>query len=346
MDAEALEQDAIRFAQLAVQQDQVGTYGPAAFYYTEAAQALFYAMVAGSQNDILQQKAYEYLNRAELLQAAEKQEKGNSIARQQFSKQPQELKQARFLLDQAFVEDEQGDQDDAVELYMEVANLCLKTSKTTSDKELQTKLNTLTKQAVERVEKLKGISPTATATPEKEDKQQRAARPAPRIPPLGMNFFGNNSDKATESQSRNILPSSSSGEHYSREEIQVLRRTSLINGLEYMPFIMADLKERFIFPVPFGDSHGKLALAPKQKERFSCWLRPSDMFDDPTMIYAISSFSIKQTVVSDCSFVASLAISAAYERRFKKKLITRSPYADSPRNSRSMFLYVNAPVCL
>uniref|UniRef100_UPI00358EC8A2 calpain-7 isoform X1 n=1 Tax=Myxine glutinosa TaxID=7769 RepID=UPI00358EC8A2 len=256
----------------------------------------------------------------------EKQEKGNSIARQQFSKQPQELKQARFLLDQAFVEDEQGDQDDAVELYMEVANLCLKTSKTTSDKELQTKLNTLTKQAVERVEKLKGISPTATATPEKEDKQQRAARPAPRIPPLGMNFFGNNSDKATESQSRNILPSSSSGEHYSREEIQVLRRTSLINGLEYMPFIMADLKERFIFPVPFGDSHGKLALAPKQKERFSRWLRPSDMFDDPTMIYAISSFSIKQTVVSDCSFVASLAISAAYERRFKKKLITSIIY--------------------
>ncbi|OCT75926.1 hypothetical protein XELAEV_18031112mg [Xenopus laevis] len=70
------------------------------------------------------------------------------------------------------------------------------------------------------------------------------------------------------------------------------------------------------------DKLGKLALSPKQKALFSRWVRPDDITNNPTMIYTVSSISIKQTIVSDCSFVASLAISAAYERRYNKKLIT------------------------
>ncbi|CAB4027580.1 Calpain-7, partial, partial [Paramuricea clavata] len=54
--------------------------------------------------------------------------------------------------------------------------------------------------------------------------------------------------------------------------------------------------------------------------------RPSDLTDDPKMIYAVSSLSIRQTVVTDCSFVASLAISAAYERKFRKRVITKIIY--------------------
>ncbi|XP_070768074.1 calpain-7 isoform X3 [Enoplosus armatus] len=120
-------------------------------------------------------------------------------------------------------------------------------------------------------------------------------------------------------------------ELYTQAEIEVLRSTSTINGIAFVPFMSVDLRERFAFPVPFSDKTGKLALSPKQKAIFSRWVRPDDICNNPTMIMSVSSFSIKQTVVSDCSFVASLAISAAYERRYNKKLITSVIY---PQNRR------------
>lgn len=42
------------------------------------------------------------------------------------------------------------------------------------------------------------------------------------------------------------------------------------------------------------DKCGKLALSPKQKAIFSRWVRPDDICNNPTMIFTVSSFSIKQ----------------------------------------------------
>lgn len=109
---------------------------------------------------------------------------------------------------------------------------------------------------------------------------------------------------------------------YSKEELDVLRRTSNINGRDYVPFLAIDLKEKFAFPMPFSDKDGLLPLAPKQKKNFARWARPEEISSDPKMIEIVDCFSIKQTCVSDCSFVASVAISALYEKRFKKRLIT------------------------
>ena len=40
----------------------------------------------------------------------------------------------------------------------------------------------------------------------------------------------------------------------------------------------------------------------------------------------VSSFSVKQTCISDCSFVASLTICAQYERKFNKKILSKIIY--------------------
>ena len=109
---------------------------------------------------------------------------------------------------------------------------------------------------------------------------------------------------------------------YSDEEKKVLLTTSIINGREYVPFMSVDLQERFAYPLPFTDGGGRLHLSPKQRKNFKEWARPSDLYENPKMIEVVSCYSIKQTVISDCSFVASLAVSALYERRFNKRLIT------------------------
>lgn len=115
---------------------------------------------------------------------------------------------------------------------------------------------------------------------------------------------------------------------YSEEEKKVLLHTSLINKNNFVPFMDIDLSERFQYAIPFTDKDGLLQLSPKQKKEFDSWIRPADICSDPCIILGTHPdyFSIKQTIVSDCSFVASLAVSASYERKFGRRLVTSIIY--------------------
>lgn len=93
-----------------------------------------------------------------------------------------------------------------------------------------------------------------------------------------------------------------------------------------MPWMIMDLREKFATHLPFEDRDGLLKLSPKQRKNFARWARPEEIWPNPKMIERIDCFSIKQTVISDCSFVASLSVSALYEKRFNKKLITSIIY--------------------
>ncbi|KAM9089118.1 calpain-7 isoform 2-T2 [Megaptera novaeangliae] len=316
MDSAALERDAVQFARLAVQCDHEGRYSEAVFYYKEAAQALIYAEMAGSSLEHIQEKINEYLERVQALHSAVQSKSADPLK----SKHQLDLERAHFLVTQAFDEDEKGNVEDAIELYTEAVDLCLKTSYETADKTLQNKLKQLARQALDRAE---ALSEPLT----KPSCKIKATNIKPKPPPVRAHFpLGTN--PFLERPQPVISPQScdAQGQRYTAEEIEVLRTTSKINGIEYVPFMNIDLRERFAYPMPFCDRCGKLPLAPKQKATFSKWVRPEDLTNNPTMIYTVSSFSIKQTIVSDCSFVASLAISAAYERRFNKKLITSIIY--------------------
>ncbi|KAM8826921.1 LOW QUALITY PROTEIN: calpain-7 [Synchiropus picturatus] len=322
MDCSVLEVDAVKFAQTAVTCDQNGKYNDAIFYYKEAAQALIYAGMAGSKLEGIQDKVNEYLDRVQALHTAVLAQKSDPLK----SRQQVDLERAHFLVTQAFQEDEKGNQEEAVELYSQAVELCIKTSNDTSDATLQTKLKQLAHQALDRAEGLNSANQARVRT------GPALLGPAPpgqvrQFFPLGPDFSLSDRPQPV----RAVQSSEPQGQRYTPEEIEVLRKTSTINGIAYVPFMSVDLKERFAFPLPFSDKLGKLALSPKQKAVFSRWIRPDELCNNPTMILSVSSFSIKQTVVSDCSFVASLAISAAYERRYNKKLITSIIY---PQNRR------------
>nr|XP_033785929.1 calpain-7 isoform X2 [Geotrypetes seraphini] len=278
--------------------------------------------MAGSKLEDVHGKINEYLERVQALYTAVKAQTSAPLK----SKQQLDLERAHFLVTQAFDEDDKGNAEEAVELYTEAVELCLKTSNETSDQTLQMKLKQLARQAIERAESLKD----SVFKPPPKDKLPTAKpnQPVRTFFPLGPDFTLNDKTQPLQTVQTNH---ETAREKYSAEEIEVLRKTSKINGIEYVPFMSVDLRERFAFPMPFSDKFGKLALSPKQKATFSRWVRPDDITNNPIMIYTVSSFSIKQTIVSDCSFVASLAISAAYERRFNKKLITSIIY---PQNKK------------
>uniref|UniRef100_A0A8C6SBT9 Calpain 7 n=1 Tax=Neogobius melanostomus TaxID=47308 RepID=A0A8C6SBT9_9GOBI len=328
MDCTALEHDAVNFAKRAVIYDQNGKYNEAVFYYKEAAQALLYAAMAGSKLEGIQGKVNEYLDRVQALHGAVQAQKSDPLK----TREHVDLERAHFLVTQAFEEDEKGNVDEAIELYTQAVELCIQTSNGTQDQVLQNRLKQLARQALDRAEGLKESQSKSALAQLPDRAGGSGARPVSGGSAGGpvRQFFPLGSDFTLHDKPQPVRPVHSSepqhGQKYTADEIEVLRTTSKVNGIAYVPFMSVDLKERFAFPVPFSDKAGNLALSPKQKAIFSRWVRPDEISNNPTMIMSVSSFSIKQTVVSDCSFVASLAISAAYERRYNKKLITSIIY--------------------
>lgn len=221
------------------------------------------------------------------------------------------LQQFNLKLSLARGADAQNKTDEAIKHYADVVEIALKNKLNKSD----AKIKKLIAEALVRAETLKGITP--------KDKS------CVNIPynPVSLSAHVNQSN----------TKSKPSGQNYTKEEIDVLRHTSTINNNVFLPFMEQDLKEKFNYNLTgvFEDPEGTLTLASKQMREFERWIRPEELcrgIGEPRMIAgSVDCNAVKQTIISDCSFIASLTVSAQYEEKFKKKIITSIIY---PRNSR------------
>ncbi|CAN7996123.1 unnamed protein product, partial [Ixodes pacificus] len=316
------ERDAVEFASRAVQFDKEGSAGPAAFYYREAAQALQSALLSGSQLAGISEKSLEYLDRAEELwkQASGNthQQVSSSVQQLELDRAKFLLGQA---LDEDEAEHWQEALElytHAIELCLQAVSSsqtvlsahseCSSKEPShpapahyrgaTEDKSLQEKLASIATRGLERAECLKvklssesTIRPAPSAPFLQGARSPGPARLGPRrvlspvsseaLSPDHSSRLGPNGEGAQAPKSK-LLVSGSDG--YTREEIEVLRKTSLINGREYVPFLATDRQDRFAFKLPFCDPEGKLSLSPKQRDSFSHWVRPEDICYDPKVI--------------------------------------------------------------
>lgn len=195
----------------------------------------------------------------------------------------------------------------------------------TKAERINQQLSKLIDYALDRAEKLKGIE-----RPVKQSTREQLPVLNESLDKLSINDAPTPNSDQVINESKFVV-----NEHrlivigepnYSKRELFVIKTTSRINNREFVPFLNVDLKERFGYLTEFTDKDGLLQLSEKQKRHFSKWLRISQLIENPRIIKSIDCFSIKQTIITDCSFIASLTVSAQYEKRFKKRLVTNLIY--------------------
>ncbi|RHY88049.1 hypothetical protein DYB35_004631 [Aphanomyces astaci] len=231
-----------------------------------------------------------------------------------------------------------GDLSVSIDLYMKSADELLEVDKNLSDAFLCQRVRTKVESIIDRITALKerhdldmeddllmeeDLLMEVALGPENM-KLKQPSQPSQQLhPPLPQHA---NPNQFASSPSSTYLPPPPHAK-YTAEEVDVLRRSSVINGRLFQPWMDSDTHVDVAADSLFVDPDGFLAMSPKQLDKLAKWSRPSDYGTNaPRMVSQISPYAIVQDVVTDCSFVASLCITAAYELRFHKQLITNIIY--------------------
>ncbi|CAO3688508.1 unnamed protein product [Umbelopsis ramanniana] len=242
------------------------------------------------------------------------------------------LEKAYFTLDQAILNEEKDLIDHSLELYKDAASNFLKAyRKLSKDDERCHNCHELCMQALNKVDELKkSDTSNGLLTPQKEFSPKDDHHAASSISSASSSYNAksiNNNHGAAPLGVLKCKEDENSMKKLSPAEIEILKLTSNVNAKLFLPWVdESDLREKFTYDERFIDPDGSLPLSALQRAKFGGWKRPSEIMRNPKMIELVSSSALVQDVVTDCSFVASLCVSAAYERKFRKQLITSCIY--------------------
>eukprot|EP01084_Bolivina_argentea_P008901 16650_1 len=131
--------------------------------------------------------------------------------------------------------------------------------------------------------------------------------------------------KKQETLKKKNINSGVANEPLTAKEIRVLRASSFIRNLELVPWMdIDDLMRINNNPSELFKDTMLLPLSTKQKNKFGKWKRIKNISanNKPTIVSLVTPYSITQTLISDCSFVSSMVVTALYEKIFRKQLIT------------------------
>ncbi|KAG9296332.1 hypothetical protein G9A89_014924 [Geosiphon pyriformis] len=302
----SLSEHALHVATQAVKEDQKENFLLAKSCYLELFERIINLENDQRKKNMAMRKCQEYKQRVVELNLLSVNQSGTQG--KETSQLENLMKKAQTILDQALIQDTQKNDQEALNLYTDAVDVYLKAIKETRDEALRVKLKAKVSGLLDRAENLKGL------------------------PTKSMSLLNVRSPNEEVPRSNSSTPDAK----LTTAERDVIFKTSHVNGKIYLPWLEIDLNEQFTYDQPFTDPDGSVNLSDKQKENFGAWRRPSQIMRNPKMIAMISSSSIIQDIVTDCSFVASLCVSASYERKFRKQLITRCIY---PQNKLGQPMY-------
>ncbi|KAK9315695.1 hypothetical protein V1522DRAFT_409212 [Lipomyces starkeyi] len=118
----------------------------------------------------------------------------------------------------------------------------------------------------------------------------------------------------------------------STKEQALLLRSSKLNGTTFPPWSSVDADHTADDEL-FTDPAGFLPLSSSQKQFFSAWKRPTDMWGIKFTLLGDGGSDLIQDVLSDCSVIASLCSVIAWEARLKKSLVSNIIYPQSVSKS-------------